>query len=180
MRKSPKPKQDQEIPPVAPGSSPDPTFILNFLDNRLRREKAGRAVELTHALVALRERVNSALVALAAGNSVDEHMIVSASGISAMIARWNLSIDLLPVLARVEPDRPRGPNSGMSKDEASSKAAQLFNDGYKSGCAILHEDLYQVGYYSAGHSLFVCAASSLVSFEDAFTRLASVGKSLEQ
>lgn len=80
------------------------SFALKALKNRLLSEKARQTVELRENLTNLKVRIENTICRLNEDNHVDEHLVSNAAGITASIARWNLTIDLLPVLELVDPE----------------------------------------------------------------------------
>lgn len=74
------------------------SFGVEQLKARLHNEHQRLIVELNSSLKNLKQRTEMAIVALQDGKALDAHLIVNASGISEMIAKWNLVRDLTPYL----------------------------------------------------------------------------------
>lgn len=70
----------------------------NHTARRLVSEKSTGMNALESELKALQHNVNRALADLAAGQRIDEHLIANAVMITALVAKWNLVRDLIPMV----------------------------------------------------------------------------------
>ena len=69
----------------------------NHTQRRLTHEKSGGAAALRSELVRLRDNVNNALKALDDEERIDEYLISNSVMITALVAKWNLVRDLIPM-----------------------------------------------------------------------------------
>ena len=67
-----------------------------MLASRLKVDRTMVARSLESHLRTLAHEVERARKALADGGSMDEHLIVNAGSLSALIARWNMLLDYTP------------------------------------------------------------------------------------
>ncbi len=81
---------------VIPQPPPPDAFRIERLRVRLEVNHAALRRELVASLRYLSECVDRGRRAIEAGEPLDPHLIVNASGLSETIARWNLVRDLLP------------------------------------------------------------------------------------
>jgi hypothetical protein len=72
--------------------------IARMLRTRLEIEQTRNIQQLESDLRQLAQGIATAREAIKRGDFLDEHLIVNASGISARIARYNLTRDSLPYL----------------------------------------------------------------------------------
>jgi hypothetical protein len=74
------------------------SFGIEQLKARLNSEHQRLIVELNSNLKNLKQRTEMAIESLKDGKALDSHLIVNASGISELIAKWNMVRDLIPYL----------------------------------------------------------------------------------
>lgn len=77
-------------------------FALKQVTRCLESERKKVNANLELMLKNLKQRVEMALTSLKEGGSLDEHLIVNASSITGLIARYNLVRDLSPYLDEVK------------------------------------------------------------------------------
>ena len=77
-------------------------FAVQQAKRRLEIERQSVNVNLESLLKNLKQRVDMALKSLKDGDSLDEHLIVNASSLTGLIARYNLVRDLGPYLDEIK------------------------------------------------------------------------------
>lgn len=78
------------------------SVMLRMLASKLSVDKDAARLHLESQLRSLSQEVESARKSLADGSRLNEHLIVNASGLSALIARWNMLLDLGPYMDKEE------------------------------------------------------------------------------
>jgi hypothetical protein len=74
------------------------SFECEALHRRLLHERDRVRRDLLHEIKRLRDNLRSAEQRLGEGRTVDAHLIANAATMTESIARWNMTVDLLPFL----------------------------------------------------------------------------------
>jgi hypothetical protein len=78
---------------------------LNLLVTRMGQERTRAAAELTSGITSLIHKLAAAMKDIQAGRSVDAHLIANATMLTETIARWNLTLDIAPIVDEVGKER---------------------------------------------------------------------------